>query len=77
MSHLPHPCAEETQALLKREINRYHGPAPVFEARAFPVSWGSRQESAGQVMHAWVAQKDWEEVISGTKSALVTTKSIS
>lgn len=59
MSHLPHPCAEETQALLKREINRYHGPAPVFEARAFPVSWGSRQESAGQVMHAWVAQKDW------------------
>lgn len=77
MSHLPYPCAEEKQALPKREISRDHGPAPVFGPRAFPLSWGSRQESAGQVMHAWVAQKDREEVISGTKLALVTTKSIS
>lgn len=77
MSHLPHQCAEETQALPKRDISRDHGPAPVFGARAFPLPWGSRQESAGQVMHARVAQEDREEVISGTKLALVRTKSIS
>lgn len=77
MSHLPQQCAEKTQALPKRKISGDHGPAPVFEATAFPLSWGSRQESAGQVMHAWVAQEDREEVISGTKLALVKTKSIS
>lgn len=59
------------------QISRDHGPAPVFGARAFPLSLRSRQENAGQVMHAWVAQEDREEVISGTKLALVRTKSIS
>lgn len=77
VSHLSHQCAEEIQALPRWEISRDHGPAPGFGARAFPLSLRSRQENAGQVMHAWVAQEDGEEVISGTKLALVRTKSIS
>lgn len=76
MSHLPQQCAEETQALPKEDQWR-SWPCSCFWGKSFSPLLGSRQESAGQVMHAWVAQGGREGVISGKKYTLVRTKSIS
>lgn len=61
------------QALPRWEMSGNHGPAPFFRARAFPSPFGV----AEKLMHAWVAQEDREEGVSGTNLALVRTYSIS
>ena len=78
MTHLPYQCAKVPQALPRWDMSGDYGPPPVFRARAFPLRFGGvGGESAGKLMHAWVAQEDREEGVSGTKLAVVRTKSIS
>jgi len=78
MTHLPYQCAEVPQALPRWHMSRDHGPTPVFGARAFALCFGGAgRETAGKLMHAWVAQEDKEEGVSGTKVALVRIQSIS
>lgn len=68
MTHLPYQCAEVPQALPRWEMSRDHGPAPVSRAKAFPMRFGGAGgESAGKLTHAWVAQEDGDEGVSGTK----------